>query len=394
MSHTERAHARLSASGAKRWLSCTPSAMMEDQFPESTSDFAEEGTFAHEYSELQLRYYFKMMTAEKWEATHKALLESPKGQKFYSNDLADYVDKYMDMVIERYNAALSRSVDAQLIIEERLDFSKWVPEGFGTGDILIIADGMIEVIDLKYGKGVKVEAQDNPQMRLYGLGALEAHGHLYDIQQVLMTIIQPRLDHISTEEMSAADLVEWAEDHVRPRAELADKGEGEMVAGDHCRFCKAKAVCRGRAEHNLELAKYEFRKADLLTHDEIGEILKRADELQQWAKDVQEYALDQAENHGVKFPNWKLVEGRSTRKYTDEVAIAETLIIEGWAEAVIYQPRKLYGITDMTKIMGKKAFDYILEPFIEKPPGKPALVPESDKRPELNSTASAVRDFE
>lgn len=390
MAHAERDHALLSASGAKRWATCTPSARLEDQFSEESSAYAEEGTLAHELGELILKRELERISP----ANFKKELKKIQANPLYANEMMDYCQGYADTVIERYMVALAKTPDAQLIIEERLDFSAWVPEGFGTGDILIVTDGMIEVIDLKYGKGVQVEAQENYQMRLYGLGAWSTYSVLYDIQSVNMTIIQPRLDHISTEELSAEELLTWGEEFIKPRAAIAFEGGGEFCAGDHCRFCKVKATCRARAEANLELARFEFESPALLSHDEIGEILAKADQLQQWAKDVQDSALDQAEKHGVKFPGWKLVEGRSNRKFTDEVAVAEMLLIEGYGEDKIYQPRKLFGITEMTKNLGKKLFEEILGPYIEKPPGKPTLVTEDDKRPELNSTAAAVKDFE
>lgn len=390
MAHAERDHALLSASGAKRWATCTPSARLEDQFAEESSSYAEEGTLAHELGELLLKKELNQITPAAYKKELKVIQKNP----LYANEMMDYCQGYADIVIERYNAALAKTPDAQLIIEERLDFSLWVPEGFGTGDVLIVADGFIEVIDLKYGKGVQVDAKENYQMRLYGLGALDAYRVLYGTQMVTMTIIQPRLDHISTEELSAEELLNWGDEFIRPRAAIAFEGGGEFCAGDHCQFCKIKATCRARAEVNLELARYEFESPALLSYEEIGEILAKAEQLQKWAKDVQDYALDQAEKHGIRFPGWKLVEGRSNRKFTDEVAIAEMLLIEGFAEDKIYQPRKLFGITEMTKNLGKKLFEDILGPYIEKPTGKPTLVPEDDKRPEINSTAAAVKDFE
>jgi len=250
----------------------------------------------------------------------------------------------------------------------------------------------LEIVDLKFGKGVPVSAEDNPQMRLYGLGALNQYDCLYDIRTVAMTIMQPRLDSVSTEELAADVLVAWGDEDVKPRAQLAYKGEGEPVAGDHCRFCKVKAVCRARAELNLEMAKYDFQDPPLLSHDEIADILFKAEELRAWASDVQAYALDQAENHGVKFPGWKLVEGRSNRKYLDEEKVAETLTAAGYEEDRLFI-KSLLGITAMEKFIGKKKFAELLKELVVKPAGKPTLVPESDKRPEINSAAAAAEDF-
>lgn len=394
MEHSERAHAKLSASGSKRWLACTPSPRIESQFEDSTSSFAEEGTLAHEISENQLKYKLGFINTKTWIERYDYLVGRGELAKHYSPEMDDYVKYYVDTVIERYHEALAKTPDAKISIEERLDFSRWVPEGFGTGDVLIVADDMVEVIDLKYGKGVQVDALNNTQMRLYGLGALEQYSHLYDINQISMTIIQPRLDHISTEALEAEALIGWADEYVRPRALLAYDGEGDQVAGDHCRFCKAKAICSARADANLEMAKYEFKRGELLTIEEIAEILKKSDELKKWAEDISTYALDQAVSHGVKFPDWKLVEGKSNRKYTDEMQVRQALLLEDYAEDDIHKPRELKGITDMTKLLGKKAFETLLSDFIIKPPGRPTLAPEDDKRPELNGVAKAIQDFE
>ncbi|MBM7106864.1 DUF2800 domain-containing protein [Brevibacillus laterosporus] len=389
VAHSERAHAVLSASGSKRWMSCTPSAQLEQLFPNSTSEFAEEGTAAHELSELHLGLYLGEISKR---AFNKKLKEQQAG-KYYSQSMSDYVHQYVDKVIERINEARMRSKDTIVLIEQRLDYSAWVPEGFGTGDVVIISDGIMEIIDLKYGKGVPVSAKANTQMRLYGLGALNLFGFLYDIETVRMTIVQPRLDSISTDEITAEGLLLWAESEVKPLAEKANAGEGEFSPGEHCRFCRAKAICRARAEANLEMAKYEFREPTLLTYEEIGEILAQADELQKWAADVQAYAFNQAEKHGVKFPGWKLVEGRSNRKYADKDTVTEVLLAEGLSEDVIYEPKSILGISAMEKAIGKKLFNQLLGEHVIKPVGKPTLVPESDSRPELSTAASAKADF-
>jgi len=272
---------------------------------------------------------------------------------------------------------------ATVLLEQRLDFSPWVPEGFGTGDAVIITDNRLEIVDLKYGKGVPVSAECNPQLRLYALGAINEFGMLYDFKTVRTTIVQPRLDNISSEELAVEELLQWGET-VKPIAWQAFTGKGDFHAGDHCRFCRARYTCRARAEANLELAKYDFQEPEALTVEEIGEILYKAEELQQWVKDIKEYALIQAYQHGVKFPGWKVVEGRSVRKITDEEAVAERLRREG------YEPYKqvLYTLTEFEKMIGKKRFNEIAGDLIEKPAGKPTLVPESDKRPEIPSAAA------
>lgn len=381
-------HAILSASGASRWLACTPSAQLERQFPDEKSEYAAEGSFAHTLAELLLS---RIITG-KPRAHIKALAELRK-DLFYSTEMQEAVDQYVSQVAELYNRAVSSCSDTLALLEQRLDFSDWVPGGFGTGDVVIISDDVIEVIDLKYGKGVPVSAEGNPQTRLYGLGAVKTYGMLYDFSTVRMTIIQPRLDSVSTEELTVDELVAWADERIKPRAAMAIKGEGEFAAGDHCRFCRAKATCRARAEANLELAKYDFQESFLLSHDEIAEVLTRAEELQKWTKDVQDYAFDQAHNHGVKFPGWKLVEGRSKRVYVDEDKVAKALIEGGYIEGVIYKPKELLGITAMEKEVGKKKFGQLLSELIVKPAGKPTLVPESDRRLEINSDEAAKADF-
>lgn len=381
-------HALLSASSAKRWLECTPSPRFEEQFTESSSDFAAEGTFAHSYAEAKLSMYFKITKKSVCTAEIARLQKS----EYYSQDLNDYIAQYSDIIIERYNEAKSRSKDAIILLEQRLDFSQWVPEGFGTGDIIIIADGTLEVIDLKYGKGVPVAAENNPQLRLYGLGAYNAFGMLYDIDNVIMTIVQPRLDSVTTDAIAVDKLIAWGDEYVKPRADIAILGEGDFIPGEHCRFCKGKAVCRARAELNLKLASYEFRQPNVLEVEEIADILGKLDRLTSWADDVKTYSLEQAEKNGVKFPGYKLVEGRSTRKYSDQDVVADTLIKAGYVEALLYE-RSLLGITAMEKLIGKKKFEETLGELIIKPAGKPTLVVEADKRPEIQSINSAKADF-
>ena len=405
--HSARAHAKLSASGSKRWLSCPPSVRLEESLStgeaEKPSVFAEEGTAAHEYSEILIAYELGLINKATYtRELSKFKRELPKklGQFFSKEELEivwqemqDQVPTYVDFVVERANAMKAISPDALSLIEQRLDFSQWVPGGFGTGDILLVADGRLEIIDLKYGKGVPVDAHENTQMMLYGLGALHEHDMLYDLKEISMTIVQPRLDSISTYTSTAEKLYDWAEKFVKPRAELAEKGEGEFVAGDHCRWCKAKALCRARADKNLELAKHDFTDPDLLTPEEVADILFQTDELKKWAKDVEDYALDQAEKHGVVFDGWKLVEGRSNRKYADEKAVSEKLVEDGKSEEDIYK-KSLLSITEMEKRLGKQKFAELLGELIIKPQGKPTLVPETDKRPALNTAESAKSDFD
>jgi hypothetical protein len=355
-------HAILSASGAHRWLRCTPSARLELQFPDEQTPYAAEGSMAHEL-------------AEQWLAYH---LERRPDYPRASHEMMDYVERYVHAVLERADTG------DEIFLEQRLDFSSWVPEGFGTGDAVILKPDRIEVVDLKYGKGVKVDAADNPQLRLYALGALHEFGMLYDFETVRMTIVQPRLDHISTEELTVDELLHWGET-IKPLAWEAFHGKGEFQAGDHCRFCRARYTCRARAEANLEMAKYEFRDPETLDHEEIADVVKQAEELQRWAKDVKEHALKEAYHRGVVFPGLKLVEGRSIRKFTDEGLVAERL----QREEVAPFKEVLLGITELEKRVGKKRLSELVGDLIEKPPGKPTLVPDTDKRPEIPSAIAA-----
>jgi hypothetical protein len=298
----------------------------------------------------------------------------------------------VSFVLTRVAEARERSADALVCTEQRLDFSRWVPEGFGTGDVVVLSDGVLEIIDLKFGKGVPVSPEGNRQMMLYALGTLAAFSPLFDIDTVCLSISQPRISNTATAMMSAHALLRWAEDVLRPTAALAYAGEGEFKAGEHCRFCKVRATCRARADANLALAGMAFARPPLLTVTEIGEVLKTADELKAWVSDIAAHALAEAVNHGVRYPGWKLVEGRSNRVYADETAVAKALTLSGYPEDQIYT-RKLKGITDMEKQLGRKAFAELLSGQVVKPEGKPCLVPESDKRPELSSTDSAKADF-
>ena len=377
----DKQHALLSASGAKRWLMCPPSARLEERFEDTTSSYAEEGTRAHALAEARIRYdLLKTINKKEFDTIWKDLAPD--------TEMEEMSELYEDLITEKYSAALAKTKDAMLLIEERLDFSHIVPAGFGTGDAIIIADGTMEVIDLKYGKGVHVYAEDNPQIRLYGLGALQKYGYLYDIKEIALTIVQPRLDNVSTELLAAETLEEWGEQYVRPRALLADKGEGDYCTGDHCQFCKGKAICRARAEEALSLAKHEFATPPILDDDEIPEILMLLDKAEAWIKDIKDYAYQKA-LAGTKWPGFKLVEGRSNRCYMDEELVADKLMANGYEDNQIYE-KKLKGITAMEKLLTKKSFTELLDDLVIKPPGKPTLVPESDKREEFNS---ATIDF-
>ena len=366
-------HALLSASSSHRWIACPPSARLEENFENKSSVFAKEGTAAHALAEYKLKKYLGIK------------IKKPKSE-FDEKELEYYTDIYFDYGCELIAEAKARSKDPIILVEQKLDFSNCVPKGFGTGDLVIVADKILDIVDLKYGKGVEVSAIHNPQMMLYAIGALNLFASLYDIEKVRMTICQPRLDNISTFEIIVDDLIKWAEDIVKPKADLAIKGEGEFCAGEHCRFCRAKFNCRARADENMKMAQYDFRKGPLLTDDEITEILSGIDELQKWANDIQAYALDKAVNENKKWDGFKLVEGRSSRKYSDEEAVSKTLIDAGYKEDDIYS-KNLLGITAMEKAVGKKKFKELLNNLVYKPQGKLTLVAQSDKRPEIKNTA-------
>lgn len=366
-------HAVLSASGAHRWLNCPPSALLEAKEKDSSSEAARQGTLAHALAECKLRRFLNQDPGTQ-----------PEG---VDEEMEACTDDYVDFIATELTDIKKVCADPLCLIEERLDFSHIVPGGFGTGDCVIIAEPVLHVIDFKYGQGVLVEAKGNAQMRLYAIGALEAYRHLYAIERVKMTIFQPRREHVDTEEMSVKDLDLWADEVVRPIADLASRGEGLFAAGSWCQFCKIAPRCRKRAEENLALARYEFAPSATLADSEIEEILSKIPELTTWAGDVQTYALEKALS-GKSWSGYKLVEGRSIRKYTDEKAVKEALDQAGVRD---YYKHSLLGIGDMERKLGKSRFSEILGSLIYKPQGKPALVPLSDKRPAL--TNSAKDDF-
>ena len=380
--HSNRAHAILSASGAHRWMHCTPSARLEEGFPNKETVYSKEGTKAHELAEQLLRDWY----------ARNFLGDAPDISK--DKEMQEAVLPYVEYVAETFLKAQHESKDAVLFLEHRLDMRSMIPEGFGTGDAIIVSGNTLHVIDLKYGKGVRVDAQNNEQLRCYGMAAFDMFQDLYeDIDTIMMTIVQPRLDHISTDTQSLSDLLSWVEHDLKPKAKEAFEGNGEYNPGDHCRFCKAGAVCRARAEMNLQMTKEEFPDPELLGLDEFAQILQQVEQVKSWIDSVMDHALQQAEQ-GDTIPGFKLVEGRSVRVYTDEDKVLDELKQQGYQEALLYEPRKLLGITKMEKLLGKKLFKDYLEKagLVIKPKGKPTLVQESDKRPAI--IPDALRDFE
>ena len=362
-------HAILAASASKRWMACPPSARLCAELPDKSSSYALQGTDAHELAAYKVLH-----------AIGEDVKDPTENLTFFDQEMDSYTDAYKDFVMEKYMDAKKHCKDPVLLVEQKLDFSEWVPEGYGTGDAVIVADDILHVIDLKFGMGVIVNAEENPQLMCYGLGALSLFDGIYDIQSIRLSIFQPRRDNISTYEISKEDLLRWAKDTLSPAAELAFNGGGEFHAGDHCQFCKLKATCRKRAEYNLEMARYDFEMPSQLSETEISLILPRIDELTAWANDVREYALKQA-MAGTEFPGYKLVAGRSVTRYTDENAVAAAVISAG------YDPyeKKLMGITAMKSMLGKDQFNTVLGSLTHKPQGKPTLVPTSDKRPAINT---------
>ena len=360
-------HAVLSASSSHRWLNCSPSARLEQEFEDRETEAAAEGTAAHALCEHKLRRALKRQS-------RKPI------SKYDCEEMDTHTDTYVQFVLETIAQAKEHCADPIINIEQRLDFSCYVPHGFGTGDCIIIADKTLHIIDFKYGQGVLVEAEQNPQMMLYALGALRIYDTLYDIEDVAMTIYQPRRENISTWTITVSNLLSWAENELVPKAKLAFDGKGEYMPGPWCTFCKAAVKCRARAEEKLALAQYEFAQPPLLTDAEIEEILGKLDDLTRWADEIKSYAQDAALNHGKQWHGYKVVEGRSVRKYSDEEAVIEAANAAGYHD--IFR-KTLLPITEMEKLMGKQEFAEVLSGLIIKPAGKPTLVPITDKRPAM-----------
>lgn len=388
-------HATLSASGAKRWMSCPPSARLEERlrgiFGEKSTPFAEEGTKAHSLAELKLLREKGRLSEDdgindfNYDLRRKALGDIPK-------EMDEATDYYAEIIIEKFLTARQSCPDAQLKLEQRLDFSRWVPDGFGTGDAVIVSEELLEVCDLKYGKGVPVFAENNPQARCYGLGALHCYGVLYGFKHVRNTIIQPRLDSVTEEMLTTDELLQWAETELKPAAELAWKGKGEFNPGDHCKFCAARAICYARATKAMAIFKHGFETPGVIPDDAIPEILAVADTAIDWIKDLQAYALSQA-LRGQEWPGYKLVRGkRPPRKWVDEEEAKHQLIRAGY-EPEVYTETKFKSPSNIEKLVGKQAFEAIFATLVTQGDGALTLVPESDKRTEFTSAEADFSDI-
>lgn len=363
-------HTFLSPSGSHRWLNCTPSAMLESEFPGGSSSAAEEGTAAHEFCEHKLK---------------KALRRRSKRpvSDYDSDEMQEYTDSYVDYVLEQLEVAKQTCKDPMVLIEQKVDFSEYVPDGYGTADCIIVSDNTLQIIDFKYGLGVLVDAEQNTQLMCYSIGALNLFDSLYDIKEVTMHIFQPRRENVQNWTIPVDELKAWAENELKPKAQMALNGEGEYHPGEWCQFCKAAVRCRARAEEKLRLARQEFKMPPLLADSEIEEVLTILPDLTKWADGILAYATDAAVNHGKEWNGFKVVEGRSVRKYKDEELVAQAAKDHGYTD--IYR-QSLITMTEMQKLMGKKQFDQILGDLIVKPQGKPNLVPVTDKRPAMNVT--------
>lgn len=380
----ERKHALLSASGAHRWMACTPSARLEENFPSKQTPYTLEGTLAHELAELKLRKTYETMSTRKYNSELKKIKEN----ELYKNEMDGHTDTYAEYI----KSIMYTTKAPYICIEYKTDFSKYVPEGFGTTDCVIIEGNTLHVIDFKYGQGVPVSAENNPQMMLYALGIYEANSFIYNITNIKLAIIQPRLDSISEWEISTDELLKWGNEEVKKKAEEAFNGNGEFVPGEHCRFCKAKGECRARAEINLKAA--EIRNTTdtrLLTNSEIGKILKECLDVEDWLKDMKATALNKILD-GEEIEGWKAVEGRSNRVITDIDKAFEKLKSEGYDEAMLYE-RKPLGLSALESLVGKKKFGELMANYIDKPKGKPALVEISDKRSDYTVGTTAEEDF-
>ncbi|MDY5663072.1 MAG: DUF2800 domain-containing protein [Blautia sp.] len=388
MGHAERDHSFLSASGAHRWLACTPSAMLEKDFPDTTSESAREGTLAHELAELKVRNYFYSVEFGKRKLT--AAIKKLKEQELWQDEMMGHTDTYLDVI---KTLALGLPSKPYVAIEKRVDFSTYVPDGFGTADCILLQGDTLHVIDFKYGKGIPVSAEENPQMKLYALGAYETYKILYPIKNIHLVIVQPRLPDGTSEWSCDIDHLLRFGEYVKARAELAIKGEGPLSPGEkQCRFCRARAKCRARAEENVRLAFAVGKKPPLISNEEVGKYLQMGEDVAKWLKDLQEYALSEC-LAGKDIPGWKAVEGRGAREWTDMDAAFEKLVSDGVVEGPLLWEKKPLTLAQVEKLVGVKEFKNAVGDLVVKAPGKPTLVKESDKREAITNKMTAEKAF-
>lgn len=383
------AHAILSPSSAERWIHCPPSAVINAEAPRTDTVYTREGTLAHAVCELKGRRKFLGLTTRSFNAELKKL----KANELWQDEMDGYTDAWIE-ALEK----IAGEYDAlpHVALEVRVDFSEYVPDGFGTADCLMIGEiagvTTLNVIDFKYGKGVAVSAEENPQMMLYALGALLDYGEIYEIEAVRMTIVQPRIrSEPDSWGLDAKTLLSWANTVVEPAAKLAIHGGGEFKDGDWCRFCAIRGSCRARADANLEAARMEFRLPPELSDSEVGEALALGQRLKAWLSDVEEYALGACLD-GREIDGWKVVAGRSVRQWSDAGAAFEAAKAAGVPEEMLYE-RKPVTLAGLEKIMGKKPFAEALGGFVTSPPGKPTLVKADDRRPAITGRTTAEEDF-
>lgn len=384
--HAERAHALLSASASSRWLNCTPSVRLEEQFPDVTTEYAEEGTLAHEIAELKLRKYFIEPMSQR---TFNTRLNKMKKHQLYQEEMLKHTDTYLEYL---QGITLAMTSSPYVAVEKRIDYSSYAPEGFGTVDCLIISGDTLYVNDFKYGKGGAVSAEKNTQMMLYALGAFLEYSFLYPIKRVNLSIVQPRLNSISEFEMPIEDLLAWGES-IKPVAQKAFAGEGDFIPGEHCKFCKAKAQCRARADQYTALDDFKLMKPPLISNEEVGHILERAQHIESWVKALKDYALAESLK-GNEVSGWKAVAGRGSRSYTDLDAAFAHLKENGIDEALLYD-REPLTVSKLEKVLKTEQFRSLLEEpgYIFKSSGKPTLAPVSDKRKAFTTVPDAASDF-
>lgn len=393
---TPSEHALLSASSAHRWMHCTAAPLFELQFPPGTSKYADEGVLAHKVCELKARKYFTVMSGKAFDAELNELKADPN----WKDEMLRTADAYVQYLKEK---AFSYPTTPHITFEIKVDLTDWIPEGFGTCDCVMIGADTLHITDYKHGQGVPVSPIENPQMRLYALGALKLYRPVFGdrIQKVSMAIVQPRItEDVNEDVITVQELIDWGND-LKPIAEKAYNGQGEFVPGDHCRFCRGKAVCRARAVQNTALEEFKncippnkvstadpAKTVTVLTNEEIGDLITRGKFLEDWYNDLKEYAV-QAMLNGEEIPGYKLVEGKSNRAFTDLDQAIERMKKEGFKEAVLYE-RKPLSLSKMEELTGKKEFARIMKGLIVKPTGKPTLVDKDDKR---EPYSSAKADF-